>query len=201
MFLKGKYDMKELNGYLDELVVISRDFIKRNKFDIIKLSTFQEVNFFILDRAINKHRNLFIQLPQNVDVDAFIIPTILSITSSYFLINYIENENDIMNYRVGSVLQNIKTKRRYKIVKRDENNLYFRHKNSDMSVPHMIALRDYKVLDDNAKITKRKSKIDFTNYQNLYDTFFSIVDTPAQFNHKVAVLFNKKHFNEKLSKM
>jgi len=104
--------MQEIKRYTDELLKKSKDYLtKEYNLEALNVSSFQAINFYLMDVAINKEDNLFIESFHKELPALSQFPAVLSVAISLFYKNFCDNHTI---YEVGDVLQ--KDRRRYKII-------------------------------------------------------------------------------------
>jgi len=107
--------MDGIEKYLEELTSKSQKYLnKAYNLNAFRPSNFELINFYLLDKAINQQRNLYIQVNDPKQRNETYRPSFLTIAISLFFKNYCDNDN--VEYKVGDILQKGKT--RYEYVKK-----------------------------------------------------------------------------------
>jgi hypothetical protein len=95
--------MKEIEKYVRELSGKANSFLKSEyHIDSFKISNFQAINFFLIDKALNTNKNLFIESFDKELLSITQFPTVLATALSLFFKNYCD---DRTTYEVGEILQ------------------------------------------------------------------------------------------------
>lgn len=188
--------MQEIKSYTDELLKKSKEYLtKEYNLEALNVSSFQAINFYLMDVAINKEDNLFIESFHNELPALSQFPAVLSVAISLFYKNYCDNHTI---YEVGDVLQ--KDRRRYKILqvssefykvlggkKGEEFRGTIRHKDIDK----------YRIVT--GERTGRRVKVGFNHYVKFYEMIFNEnSNLPSQFKYKAAIIMSKNDFDAEL---
>lgn len=188
--------MQQIKSYTDELLKKSKDYLtKEYNLEALNVSSFQAINFYLMDMAINNEDNLFIESFHKELPALSQFPAVLSVAISLFYKNYCDNHTI---YEVGDVLQ--KDRRRYKII-RVNNEFYtvvggkkgeefrgtIRHRDIDK----------YRIVT--GERTGRRVKVGFNHYAKLYQKIFNEdSNLPSQFKYKAAIIMSKNEFDKEL---
>ncbi|MCK0125750.1 hypothetical protein MWU76_15270 [Gelidibacter sp. F2691] len=188
--------MREIKIYTEELLKKSKAYLtKEYNLQALNVSAFQAVNFYLMDIAINKEYNLFIESFHKELPALSQFPAVLSIAISLFYKNFCDNHTI---YEVGDVLQ--KDRRRYEIIrvnddfytviggkKGEEFRGTIRHKD----------IHKYRIIV--GKRSGRRVKVGFNHYSKFYQTIFNeSSNLPSQFKYKAAIIMSKNEFDEEL---
>lgn len=188
--------MEEIKKYTQELTEKARAYLsKEYNLAELKVSDFQAINFFLMDKAINKGENLFIDSFDN-DLPALSqFPAILSVAISLFYKNYCDNHTI---YEVGDILQ--KDRRRYKIIQ--VNTDYYTVLGGKKGEEFRARIRNtdiHKYKITTGQRTGRRVKVGFKQYTEFYERIFNEKkNLPSQFKYKAAIIMSKKEFEEEL---
>ncbi len=181
--------MNEIKTYTQELVTKAKKYLsKEYHLEAINLSDFQAINFYLIDQAINKENNLFIE-SFDKELPAFSqFPAVLSVAISLFFKNFCD---DITNYKPGDILQNAKGER-YMYISFNGEKHFIKNKVFRKELTQK-QLKKYAIV--NAQLSNRKVKTKLTAYKKLYHQIFNISDVPYQFKYKSAIIMSKKEFD------
>lgn len=188
--------MKEIELYTQELVNKTKLYLtKEYHINALNLSDFKSVNFFLIDKAINKEENLFIEsydkeLPALTQFSA-----VLSVAISMFFKNFCDNHTI---YEKGDILQKNRLRYEIKQIKEDHYVVIGGKKGAEFQAT--IRYRDinkYKIVT--GKRTGRRVKIGFSHYTEFYESIFNeATNLPSKFKYKSAIIMSKKEFDEEL---
>lgn len=188
--------MEEIKKYTQELTEKAREYLsKEYNLEVLKVSDFQAINFFLMDKAINKEDNLFIDSFDNELPALSQFPAVLSVAISLFYKNYCDNHTI---YEVGDVLQ--KDRRRYKIIQ--VNTDYYTVLGGKKGEEFRATIRHtdiHKYKITTGQRTGRRVKVGFTHFTQFYERIFNEkANLPSQFKYKAAIIMSKKEFEEEL---
>jgi hypothetical protein len=184
--------MKKIKSYTQELVNKAIEYLtKEYHLEALNLSDFQAINFFLMDKAINKEDNVFIESFDKELPALTQFPAVLSVAISLFFKNFCD---DITAIIPGVVLQHTSGER-FVYIKNNGNEHVIKNK-SGTKFPNTKQLKKYVVVDDNLKNSIPRAKL--TAYRKLYDLIFNIKQVPSQFKYKSAIIMSKNEFDEEL---
>tara|TARA_R110001592_G_scaffold103051_1_gene290395 strand:- start:25113 stop:27506 length:2394 start_codon:yes stop_codon:yes gene_type:complete len=184
--------MKKIKFYTQELVNKAKEYLtKEYHLEALNLSDFQAINFFLMDKAINKEDNLFIESFDKELPALSQFPAVLSVAISLFFKNFCD---DITAIIPGVVLQHTSGER-FVYIKNNGNEHVINNKNGT-KFPNTKQLKKYVIVDDNLKNSIPRAKL--TSYRKLYDLIFNIKQVPSQFKYKSAIIMSKNEFDEEL---
>lgn len=184
--------MEEIKIYTQDLVNKAKKYLsKEYHLEAMKLSDFQAINFFLIDQAINKENNLFIESFDKELPALSQFPAVLSVAISLFFKNFCDN---ITKYKPGDTLQNAKGEK-YMYISFNGKVHYIKDKTSVKELTQK-QLKKYAII--NAQFSDRKAKTKLTAYKKLYHQIFNISDVPYQFKYKSAIIMSKKEFDEEI---
>jgi len=188
--------MQEIRTYTQELINKAKEYLtKEYHLQALNLSDFQAINFFLMDKAINKEENLFIESFDKELPALSQFPAVLSVAISLFFKNFCDNHTV---YKVGDVLQ--KDRRRYKIlqVKTDNYTVIGGKKGEEFraTIRHKD-IHKYKITT--GQRTGRRVKVGFTYFTKFYEKIFNEkANLPSQFKYKAVIIMSKKEFDKEL---
>jgi len=188
--------MKRLEQYLEELTEKAYAFLEREyNFNLLDISRFEAINFYLLHQAISEEKNLFIRINDKKYKSEIYRPSFLTIAILLFFKNYCD---DVTAYNPGDILQ--KEKIRYTYVRQNLDGTH-----------HIIGPKgaEYKNVSAKkiklyAKVTAPKSERKVKTGLNHYKDFFNLVfknlggELPSVFKYKAAIILDKKLFLEEL---
>ncbi len=184
--------MEEIKTYTQELVTKAKKYLlKEYKLEALNLSDFQAINFYLIDEAVNKESNLFIESFDKELPALSQFPAVLSVAISLFFKNFCD---DVTSFKPGVILQH-PSGERYVYV--GYNGKHHTVKNrASIKYPSSKQLSKYAIVE--AKLSNRKVKTRLTAYRKLYDLVFDIKNVPSQFKYKSAIIMSKKEFDEEI---
>lgn len=179
--------------YYRRLIELSKKHFKKN-FDIERFNfdDFENINYFLIDKVLDKGMNLQINLPQRDIKRDFYIPTFISISSSLLFKNYVD---DYTQYNCNDILQ--RNGLRYKYLKKNNDGTHslLGKNNAYVSVSNK-GLKKYLVTT--AEITQRQVKTKFNDYKEFYKLLSNDEYVPSKFGYKAAIILEKKGFLDAL---
>ncbi|MFN4087108.1 MAG: hypothetical protein ACK4LB_14310 [Spirosomataceae bacterium] len=187
--------MNEIEKYIFELLKKSNKFLEEDyHLDSFKISNFQAINFFLIDKALNLNKNLFIESFDKELPSISQFPTILAAAISLFFKNYCDDKTE---YNIGDVIQGYNGTRG-KIIRKEDDNFIVAVP-SDGSSRTLTAKQIRKNwIITNADLSNRKVKTKFTAYKELYSLLFKVESFPSKFNYKSAIILEKKEFDDEI---
>lgn len=185
--------MKEIEKYVNEISGKANSYLKNEyNLDSFIISNFQAINFYLIDKALNKNKNLFVESFDEELPSLSQFPTVLSIAISLFFKNYCD---DITEYKEGDILQ--KDGFRFIYFKRNDNcSHYLKSGNTDY--PSVSNKNIKKYIVTNADMTQRRVKTRFDDYKRLFNLVFNTDYVPSKFKYKSAIILEKKEFDEEI---
>lgn len=184
--------MQEIKTYTQELINKAKEYLtKEYHLQALNLSDFQAINFFLMDKAINKEKNLFIESFDKELPALSQFPAVLSVAISLFFKNFCD---DITSIKPGAVIQHTSGER-FVYLKNNGNEHLIKNK-SGTRYPNTKQLKKYVVVDDNLKNSIPRARL--IAYRKLYDLIFDIKQVPSQFKYKSAIIMSKKEFDAEL---
>jgi hypothetical protein len=195
LFCQGTIDryMKEIEKYVSELLGKANSFLKSEyNIDSFKISNFQAINFFLIDKALNTNKNLFIESFDKELPSITQFPTVLATALSLFFKNYCDDKTD---YKKGDILQ--KDGYRYKYVKKNPDGTHHLTRiGSDFPSVSSQSLKKYIIT--NANLSNRRVRTKFDDYKKLFNLVFKTDYVPSKFNYKSAIILEKKEFDDEI---
>lgn len=188
--------MQEIKTYTQELINKAKEYLtKEYHLEALNLSDFQAINFYLMDKAINKEENLFIESFDKELPALSQFPAVLSVAISLFFKNFCDNHTI---YKKGDVLQYNKMRFEIKLVKEDSYIVFGGKKGQEYKKTVKYSqIGKYKIV--NAGFTGRRVKVGFGAYEKFYDLIFNeSKNLPSQFKYKSAIIMSKKEFDEEL---
>jgi len=184
--------MKEIELYTQELVNKTKLYLtKEYHINALNLSDFKSVNFFLIDKAIFKEENLFIESFDKELPALSQFPAVLSVAISLFFKNFCD---DVTSFKPGVVLQH-PTGERFKYIKYDGKDHILKNRNGTKYIS-LKQLKLYFVVD--AALINSIPRARLTEYRKLYNLLFKIKNVPSQFKYRSAIIMSKKEFDEEL---
>jgi hypothetical protein len=181
--------------YLGKLVNHSRTELEKN-YNIADLGfdDFEIINFFLINKTLNQDSfNLAITLPQRDDKRDFYIPVLLSVGSTLFFQNYVDDKT---NYNVGEIVQ--KDGKRFKITKKTDAGYIILSDDQEKTEKFPTTKGIKKYIVTTANLSARQSKVKFNHYRNLFKLIFGEEYVPSKFSYKTAIILEKNEFLETL---
>ncbi|MFA7446728.1 MAG: hypothetical protein WCY89_12350 [Flavobacteriaceae bacterium] len=186
--------MKEIEKYVLELSEKANGFLKAEyNIDSFNISHFQSINFYLIDKALNTNKNLFIESFDKELPSISQFPTLLAAAISLFFKNYCD---DRTTYKVGEILQ--KDGVRFEIigVKDDGYKLRTNFKGGYSTEVSKKGIKKYIVT--NADLSNRRVKTRFDDYKKLFNLVFETDYVPSKFSYKSAIILEKKEFDNEI---
>lgn len=185
--------MKEIEKYVWELSGKANSFLKSEyHIDSFKISKFQAINFFLIDKALNTNKNLFIESFDRELPSITQFPTVLAVAISLFFKNYCDDKTE---YNEGDILQ--KDGYRYKYLKKNSNGTHFLIR-GDSQYPEVSGKALKKYIITNSDLSNRRVRTRFDDYKNLFNLVFETDYVPSKFNYKSAIILEKKEFDDEI---
>jgi len=187
--------MDEIQKYTLALTDKAKNYLsKEYNLGSFRISDFQAINFFLIDKALNSNKSLFIQSFDSDLPSLSQFPTVLSVALSLFAKNFCDDKT---TYEIGEVLQ--KDGIRYEITSLT-NTGYTLITNSQGGYTKEVNAKSIKkYIVTNADLSNRKVKTRFDDYRNLFKLVYNADYVPSKFNYKAAIILEKKEFDEELS--
>lgn len=185
--------MKEIEKYINEISEKANSYLKNEyNLDSLKVSNFQGINFYLIDKALNKNKNLFIESFDKELPSISQFPTILAVAISLFFKNYCDDRTE---FKEGDILQ--KDGYRYKYIKRNSDGTHFII-NSNGQFPSVSSKSLKKYIITNADLSNRKVKTKFDDYKKLFKLIYKEDYVPSKFKYKSAIILEKKEFDDEI---
>ena len=186
--------MKEIEKYVLELSGNANSFLKSEyHIDSFKISNFQAINFFLIDKALNTNKNLFIESFDKELPSITQFPTVLATALSLFFKNYCD---DRTTYEVGEILQMDGVRFEIIGVKDEGYKLKTNFKGGYSTLVSNKGIKKYIVT--NADLSNRRVKTRFDDYKRLFNLVFETDYVPSKFNYKSAIILEKKEFDDEI---
>lgn len=188
--------MQEIKTYTQELINKAKEYLtKEYHLEALNLSDFQAINFYLMDKAINKEENLFIESFDKELPALSQFPAVLSAAISLFFKNFCDNHTI---YKKGDVLQYNKMRFEIKLVREDSYIVFGGKKGQEYKKTVKYSqIGKYKIV--NAGFTGRRVKVGFGAYEKFYNLIFNeSKNLPSKFKYKSAIIMSKKEFDEEL---
>jgi hypothetical protein len=185
-----------IKKYTQELINKAKEYLsKEYHLEALNLSDFQAINFYLMDKAINKEDNLFIESYDKELPALSQFPAVLSVAISLFFKNFCDNHTV---YKVGDVLQ--KDRRRYKILQVNTDNYTVIGGKKGEEFRATIKHKDiHKYKITTGQHTGRRVKVGFTHFTKFYERIFNEkANLPSQFKYKAVIIMSKKEFDNEL---
>lgn len=183
--------------YLNQLVNHSKTELEKNyNIEDFGFDEFEIINFYLINKTLNQSNySLAINIPQKDDKRDFYIPVLLSVASTLFFQNYIDDKT---KYKIGEIVQ--KDGKRFKIVDKTDTNYHLISDDAEKTqrFPKSKIIKTYIVTT--ANLTPRQTKTKFNHYKNLFKLIFGEEYVPSKFTYKTAIILEKKDFLETLKK-
>lgn len=188
--------MKNLTTYYSQLLQQIDTYLKNeyNNLGPVCFKSFDKVNFYLIDKALNKSQNLHIKTIQKTEKLNFYVPIIITTAISLFFKNYCDS--DIV-YKIGDVLQ--KAGRRYRItgLNKGKYKLEFTIKGVT-SVAECTEQQIQKYDIVNGHVSNRRVKVRLDDYKKLFKGVFGTENFPTKFKYKTAIILDWNIFQTEL---
>ncbi|MBW1617072.1 MAG: hypothetical protein JRJ49_11235 [Deltaproteobacteria bacterium] len=193
--------MIKIDKYINLLIETAKKELKSYNYSGIRLADFQLINSFLLDSALNQspanqdNYSLLIKIPEKDIRPDFYLPVILSIASSLFFKNYIE---DATEYKIGDIVQ--RDGKRYELVEiKDEEPKYVLIRKDKLKTKITTISKEIrKYIIITGDLSKRVSRTKFDDYKEFFNLLFKVDYFPSKFLHKAVIIVEKKGLFEKL---
>ena len=168
--------MNNLTTYYNQLLQQIETYLKNeyNGLGTVNFEQFDKVNFYLIDKALNKNQNLHIKTILKTEKSNFYVPIVISTAISLFFKNYCDS--DIV-YKIGDVLQ--KAGRRYKITGFNNGKYKLEFTISGVTsvaecTEHQI--KKYDIVTGN--VSNRRVKVRLDDYKKLFKEMTSFLKPP-----------------------
>ncbi|MGQ1908185.1 hypothetical protein ACT3CE_00210 [Marinifilum sp. RC60d5] len=181
--------------YLSNLLNHSKSELEKNyNINDFEFDDFEFINFFLINKALNEDNyNLAINFPQRDDKRDFYIPVLLSVTSTLFFQNYVDDKTD---YVIGEIVQ--KDGLRFRIIGKTDDGFKIISEDVAKTVKYPTNKSIKKYIVTTAALTARQVKTKFNHYRNLFKLIFGDDYVPSKFTYKAAIIVERKDFLESL---
>ncbi len=187
--------MKEIEKYVWGLSEKASGFLNAEyNIDSFNISHFQSINFYLIDKALNTNKSLFIESFDRELPSISQFPTILAAAISLFFKNYCDDKTE---YKIGDVIQGYNGTRG-KIIRKEDNNFIVVVPSDGSSRTLSVKQIRKNWIITNADLSNRKVKTKFTAYKELYSLLFKVDSFPSEFNYKSAIILEKKEFDDEI---
>ena len=184
-----------------ELLKYSEELIKRAKEHLSKeynlagfnIPDFQSINFYLIDKALEANKNLFIKPIHAEQNNLIYVPSVLSVAISLFFKNFCDDKT---SYNIGEILQ--KDGIRFEIIAMTNYGYKLRTNCQGGYTSEIDKERIKKYIVTNADLSKRKVKNRFDDYKKFFQLVFGVDSFPSKFHYKAAIILEKKDFEEEL---
>jgi hypothetical protein len=185
--------MIEIAKYLNEIIENANNYLQKEyNLKSFKISKFQAINFYLIDKALNQNLNLFIQSFNKELSSISQFPTVLSVAISLFFKNYCD---DITEFKKGDILQ--KDGYRYLYFQKNKDGThYLKSDNTDFPSVSNKNIKKYIVTNANLSLGKVRTK--FNDYIKLFKLVFNTDYVPSKFKYKSAIILEKKEFDDEI---
>jgi hypothetical protein len=188
--------MNEIESYSKSLKIKAKNYLKeRYKFDSIKISPFQYINFYLIDKAVRSSQNLFINSFEKNISSLSQFPALLSLAISTFYKNY--RENDVL-FKKGDIVQ--KDKLKYKILRVTKNAYFIGSGYNGRETIRQVSkdkFQGYSVVTSG--LSTRKVKVGLSEFRRFYKMVFKANNNlPTKFSHKSAIILSKKELENEI---
>ena len=185
-----------LENYIDQIKEkATKHLYKEYQINNFSPNDFELINFYLIDKAINQEKNLFIKTLSKKQKQEIYLPSVLSIIISLFFKNFCD---DSTLYEVGKIVQ--KDKMKYRIQRKTENGfvLISTDRYKTQRHPSFKQIKTYSIVNTN--ISHRKVKVGLNHYKKFFNAIFPSVkkDFPSEFKYKSVIVLDKKHFLNEL---
>jgi hypothetical protein len=186
--------MKEIEKYVRELSGKANSFLKSEyHIESFKISNFQAINFFLIDKALNTNKNLFIESFDKELPSITQFPTVLATALSLFFKNYCDDKT---TYEVGEILQRDGIRFEIIGIKDDRYKLRTNFKGGYSTEVSKKGIKKYIVT--NSDLSNRRVRTRFDDYKKLFNLVFGTDYVPSKFNYKSAIIIEKKEFDDEI---
>lgn len=182
--------MKEIAKYINEISENANNYLKQEyNLESLKISKFQAINFYLINKALHQNLNLFIHSFNKELSSISQFPTVLSVAISLFFKNYCD---DITEYKKGDVLQ--KDGYRYLYFQKNKDGTHYL-KRGNIDYPSVSNKNIKKYIVTNADLSQGRVKTKFNDYRNLFKLIFNTDYVPSKFKYKSVIILEKKDFD------
>jgi len=188
--------MNNLASYYNQLLQQIETYLKKeyNSLGTVNFEQFDKVNFYLIDKALNKNQNLHIKTIQKTEKSKFYVPIVISTALSLFFKNYCDS--DIV-YKIGDVLQ--KAGRRYKITGFNNGKYKLEFTISGVtSVAECTEKQIQKYDIVKGHVSNRRVKVRLDDYKKLFKGIFGTENFPTNFKYKTAIILDWNDFQTEL---
>ena len=191
--------MKGVYTYINQLKREANNYLtKEYHLGEFPMSNFELINFYLIDKAINKNHQLFIKTVNREDRQDTYIPTILSIALSLFFKNYCIADKE---YRIGDIVQ--KNGFTFEIV--NIVNGHYKLKGTIRRTPTTITATkdslDRNYLKVKKELSSRRSNKKLNEYKKFYKSIFKIDTYPTVFPYKGVIILEGANFESELREL
>ena len=187
--------MNNLTKYYNQLLQQIETYLKKeyNGLGNVNFEQFDKVNFYLIDKALNKNQNLHIKTIQKTEKSSFYVPIVISTAISLFFKNYCETKNlQLLN------AEWLHKGMKYKIL--SQNNGKFRieceiKKSKTILEANEIGLIKFGFTPPSRRIRKH-TKLD--EYKYFFKEVFKTEEYPVNFKYKAAIILEWNDFYEEL---
>lgn len=188
--------MSNLTTYYNQLLQQIETYLKKeyNSLGNVNFEQFDKVNFYLIDKALNKNQNLHIKTIQKTEKANFYVPIVISTAISLFFKNYCDS--DIV-YKIGDVLQ--KAGRRYKITGFNNGKYKLEFTISGVTTVAECTeqqIKKYDIVTGN--VSNRRVKVRLDDYKKLFKGIFGTENFPTNFKYKTAIILDWNDFQAEL---
>jgi hypothetical protein len=187
--------MNEIEQYVNQFTEKAKKYlVSEYHLESFAISDFQAINFYLIDKALNSNRSVFIQSFDKDLPSLSQFPTVLSVAISLFFKNYCDDKT---SYKVGEILQ--KDGIRYEIKQITESGyVLWSNFGGGQRLPDVKHKSIKKFIITNADLSNRRVKTKFDDYKKLFKLIFNTEYVPSKFNYKAAIILEKKEFDDEL---
>lgn len=188
--------MNNLTTYYNQLLQQIETYLKKeyNSLGTVNFEQFDKVNFYLIDKALNKNQNLHIKTIQKTEKANFYVPIVISTAISLFFKNYCDS--DIV-YKIGDVLQ--KAGRRYKITGFNNGKYKLEFTISGVTSVAECTEQQIKKYDIvKGHVSNRRVKVRLDDYKKLFKGIFGTENFPTNFKYKTAIILDWNDFQTEL---
>lgn len=187
--------MREIEKYVWDLSGKANAFLKSEyNIESFNISQFQSIEFYLIDKALNLNKNLFIESFDKELPSISQFPTILAAAITLFFKNYCDDKTE---YQIGDIIQGYSGIRGKIIKKEDEQFIVTVPSDGSYRTLTSKQIRKNWIIT-NADLSNRKVKTKFTAYKELYSLLFKVDSFPSKFNYRSAIILEKKEFDDEI---
>jgi len=186
--------MKEIEQYVAEIKDKAKTYLAEEyHLESFKISDFQSINFFLIDKALHGNKSLFIQSYDRLLPSLSQFPAVMAVAFSLFFKNYCDDKTF---YELGDIIQ--KDGQRFTYFGKNADGTH-NLRNQFQEKPNVTdrQLKQYHIIGEGEPSVKRANG-NFNSYKKLFKLVYNTDYVPSKFNYKAVIILEKKEFEEEL---